>query len=403
MAEKLFSLEERIVRLDKKVADQPIKLPSSPFWDVFKKFGRDEAIAMIINVAGTAGLEYLLSTPFAGSVSAGTKEVALTVAGPIVEKAGFFPGHFKEAWDAYRAAPVDERDSLSTYFTQAVKGGSKSLLQDILIHDPIYMGLMYAGLRTHPETPAWIIATTSFVAAVFAVAGLEIGANELMYKRYRRALQKAGFGEEPYLESRFLIDAEKKPEEVIENVVDRFNLSHVKKGQYHDRYFENSLPRYNNRSPLLRLRRRIIEEEGMEIKSAQIVYTRASEIVGKEPEQFRYFPQQKDKMYFLLDQEMPESMDEISDERVRRLLKRAQKEQSENYTDVHFERTVASDPSSLLVSVDQVQHSNPFYVLELKTFNDKRLLREAMNYVMAEFPVLQTTYRKLDLVGLQGA
>ena len=400
--ENVSSLENTVIKLDKKVADQPIKLPSSPFWDVFKKFGRDEAMAMLVNVVGTAGLEYLLSAPFASTFSVGTKEIALTVAGPVVEKAGFFPGHFKEAWDAYRAAPVEDRDPLSTYFKEAVKGGSKSLLQDIIVHDPVYMSLMYAGLQIHPGTPAWIIATTSFVAAVFAVAGLEIGTNELLYKRYKRALRKAGFGTESYLESRFLIDAEKKPEEVIENLVDRFNLSKVRRGQYHDRYFGNTLPHYNNRSPLLRLRRRIIEEEGREVKSAQIVYTHASEISSEKPEQFRYFPQQKDKLYFLLDQEMPENIEGIENERVRKILKRAQKEQHDenNCVEVHFERTVASNPTSLLVSADKVQQDRPFYVVELKTFKDKRLLREAMYYVMKEFPVLQTTYRKLDLVGL---
>ncbi len=395
------SLEEKVTKFDKKFVDQPIKLPSSPFWDVFKKFGRDEAIAMLVNVAGTAGLEHFFSTPFTNTLSSRTKELALIVAGPLVEKAGFFPGHFKEALDAYKGATAEERDSLSTYFAQAVKGGSKSLLQDIVVHDPVYMGLMYAGLHTYPETPAWIIATTSFVTAVFAVAGLEIGVNELRYKRYKRTLKNAGFGVESYLESRFLIDAEKKPEEVIASFVQKFNLPKVKRGHYHDRYIENVLPHYNNRIPLLRLRRRIIEDEEKEVKSAQIVYTRASEISGERPEQFRYFPQQKDKIYFLLDQEMPGSTEEINYPQVRKMLKCAQKEE-ESHVDVHFKRTVASNPSSLLVSADEVQQANPFYVLELKVYDNKQLLRQAMQYVMREFPVLQTTYRKLDLVGLRG-
>ncbi|MEK6905536.1 MAG: hypothetical protein AABX24_03990, partial [Nanoarchaeota archaeon] len=240
--DKSPSLEEKVVTLDKAIAEQPIKLPSSPFWDIFKEFGRDEAIAMIINVAGTAGLEYLLSTSFVGTLSAGTKEAALTFTGPVVEKAGFFPGHFKEAWEAYRAAPANERDHLSTYFKKAVKGGSKSLLQDIIVHDPVYMGLMYTGLQIYPETPAWIIATTSFIAAVFAVAGLEIGLNELLYKRYKHALRKSGFGDESYLESRFLIDAKKQPEEIIEVMANRFELPKIKTGRYHDRYFQNDLP-----------------------------------------------------------------------------------------------------------------------------------------------------------------
>ena len=395
------SLEGKIVALERNILNQPIKLPSSPFWDVFKKFGRDEALAMIVNVAGTASLDYLLSTSFSGALAPESRELALTIAGPIVEKAGFFPGHFKEAWETYKAAPLKERDPLSTYFKQAIKGGTKSLVQDIVVHDPLYMGMMYAGLQIYPQTPAWLLATTSFIAAVFAVAGLEIGTNELLYHRYKRALKKAGFGSESYLESRFLIDAEKDPQEVISSFVKHFDLPLVRRGKYHDRYFENTLPYYNNRTPVLRLRRRVIEDEDREVKSAQIVYTRASEIVSKEPEQFRYFPHQKDKIYFLLDQEMPGNIDEITNERAQRILKRAQG--GEKYTEVHFERTLASDPSSLLVSVDQVQHQNPFYVLELKTFKDKRLLREAMRFVMNKFPVVQTTYRKFDLVGLQGA
>ncbi len=377
-------------KIETELSNNPIKLPPSPFWDVFKRFGRDEAIALLVNVAGTAGLSYLLSE----DLSEETRAAALAVAGPVVEKIGFFPAHFKEAWDNYRSSSKEEREPFSGYFKQALKGGGKSLLQDLLVHDPAYMSLMYAGLQVHPETPAWMLATTSFISAVFAVAGLEVGLNELMYWRRKNALQKIGFEVESYFESRFLLDTGSSPEEIIGNLSSRFSLPPFKKGIYHDRYFKNSFPKYNSRIPVLRLRHRKIEEE-REVKSLQVVYTRASELPAKNPEQFRYFPQKKEKIYFLLDQEMPEDISGIEDQKVRAAIKKLQKETA--YSDVDFYRTMTNDRSSLFISVDAVARENVFKILELKVYEDTRLLKEAMHYVMRTFPVLQTTHRKFDL------
>ncbi|MEK6900257.1 MAG: hypothetical protein AABX05_03980, partial [Nanoarchaeota archaeon] len=159
-------------------------------------------------------------------------------------------------------------------------------------------------------------------------------------------------------------------------------------------YFKNSFPKYNSRIPVLRLRHRKIEEE-REVKSLQVVYTRASELPAKNPEQFRYFPQKKEKIYFLLDQEMPEDISGIEDQKVRAAIKKLQKETA--YSDVDFYRTMTNDRSSLFISVDAVARENVFKILELKVYEDTRLLKEAMHYVMRTFPVLQTTHRKFDL------
>jgi len=66
------------------IDDAPIMLPGSPFWSVFRRFGRDELIAMIINVIGTAIVNFFIAIP-----------LILSIAGPILEKIGFFPAHLR--------------------------------------------------------------------------------------------------------------------------------------------------------------------------------------------------------------------------------------------------------------------------------------------------------------------
>lgn len=394
--------------LEKKLAEEAIVLPGSPFWNVFKRFGRDEAIAMMINVLGTAGLDYLLKNDIlstvAGPISRRTKDVLLSATGPIVEKSGFFPMHFKEAWGEYKSTPAKQRDGLATYFKRAVKHGSKSLLQDILVHDPLYVGMMYSGMNMYPETPAWMLSTLSFIGAVFAVAGIEVGLTELAYWKYKRELKKAGFGVESYFESKFFVRADKQPNELLEAVAEKFGLGNMHTMEYHDRYFRNKLPEYSGRIPKLRLRKR---GHGLgydtPMQTAQIVYTRADEMSSEKIEQHRYFPQKKDKIYFVLNQEMPENLENVKDDKARRILLRAK--EGDEFCDVKFNRSVAYNLDKLCIATDEVVGERPFYLVELKAYpNKKGLLKEAMRYVMREFPVVveQTTYGKFELLKMNG-
>ncbi len=397
-------MEEEISLLEKKLAEEPIIIPGSPYWEVFKRFGRDESIAMVINVLGTGIISKLVDSKWiktlAGPVSRRTKDIIVSTSGPVIEKVGFFPAHITEAYNIWHTTPKTERDALTTYFRRAVKGGTKSLIEDIIVHDPLYVGLMYAGLKAYPETPAWMLSTVSFVAAVFAVAGLEVGVTEAAYHNYKRSLKKAGFGTESYLESRFYIRADKNPIEVLEKMVKEFKLGSPKKWSYHDRYFKNQLPVYSGRIPKVRLRHRHCEGPYEEMQSAQIIYTKASEMSRRQLGQYRYFPTKKDKVYFILEQPMPTTIDGIENHKARRILERAQS--NGDYHDIRFDRTVAYDPETLLVSADHIKcrKRRPFYVVELKVRTEKNLLKEAMRYVMREFPVVQTTHSKLDLVSM---
>jgi len=380
------------MNLEKKLAEQHIVIPGNPFWDVFKRFGRDEALAMVINVLGTAGMTYGINN---FELDENTKNMTLSLVGPVIEKVGFFPAHIKEALEVYKTTPEDKRKELSFYIKKAMKNGSTSLIEDILVHDPVYIGLMYKGLDLLPNAPPWLVATASFIASVFIVAGLEVGVNEARYWNYKRKLKDAGFGIESYLESRFLIKNQEKPEELLGKLAKEFDLNLSQTGFYNDKYLGNNLPEYSGRSVKVRLRDRLIWGENTQVKSAQIVFTRASEIGKNEAGQFRYFPQKKDKIYFILNQNMPNDVDGIENENVRKMLKKVTNSEHNN---IYFRRTIARNPQGLLAAVDQVNTQRPFYVLELKARNDANLLKEAMRYVMFEFPVSQTTYGKFDLV-----
>ncbi|MBR9677368.1 hypothetical protein GOV04_04460 [Candidatus Woesearchaeota archaeon] len=400
-------MSDHSILLQKKLSREPIIVPGNPFWTVFKRFGRDETIALIINTIGTALVAIFLSNiwfkVFAGPISRRTRDIVLSTTGPVVEKAGFFPAHFKEALSVYRNTPKQKRDPLTTYFRRAMRGGAKSLTQDILVHDPIYIILMFFGLRIYPVTPAWILALTSFVIAVLVVAGLEVTITEMAFKKYKRALKKSGFGIENYYESRFFISSTQKLDQVLSRMAKKFSLENTKTIKYYDRYFDNNLPVYNSRTPKIRLRKRLKDNGKGWLQSAQLIYTRAAEMSKKELEQHRYFPIKKEKTYFPLNQKMPKGFADIKNVKAKRIFIRSQKGKS--FDDVYFERVVVYDAQTLWVSADKVFHQKndgkkkrPFFVLELKVHNDIKLLKEAMRFVMREFPVVQTTHSKHDLV-----
>lgn len=372
----------RISPLQKSLENEPIKIPGSPFWNVFRRFGRDEAIAMIVNVIGTVFVSWATRSPF-----------LLSVAGPVIEKIGFFPGHFKEAWDVYKTTHPGRRKSLGFYLKKAFKGGAKSLLEDVLCHDPVYALLMYAGLVIYPETPVWLLAAASFLIAVILVVFGEVAFTEMSYANFKRRLKKKGFGIESYYEARFYVSAGINPKAALGRIAKEFGLSVEKKWDYEDIYFENRLPEYSGREAKLRLRKRTAEKGS--VQTAQIVYTRAYELPSGKLEQNRYFPIRKEKIYFRLGQKMPSEIGSIKDAGAKAIL--GHYAETARPRKVLFSRIIAKD-SGLLATVDNVHSKQPFYLLELKTYRNTKLLKEAMRFVMREFPLIHTTQGKKDIV-----
>ena len=391
----------------RKTNDLPIRIPGSPYWSVFKRFGRDEALALIVNVLGTGALGWLVASgavytllTLAGldaeAVWASWGVLALSVVGPVVEKVGFFIGHVWDAWGIYKTTREEDRQPLQHYLKRVVKGGMTSLIEDVLIHDPCYIALMWLGQSFYPAAPVWLLAFVSFIVAVAFVPFVEWGLQELVFNRHLAMARRHGFEMEPYYETRFHISKNVPPEELIANMAKVFGLEIIEEPlHYSNLYFDCQLPEISGRKAEFRLRWRTNTSRGKGmLKTAQIVWTRATEYRGAL-DQHRYFPIRKLKLYATLKGTKPQNFDCISDQDVRWVAQKVS--DGECLGEVVFTRKIARS-QDLLVSAD-VSRKGAGYIVEIKTRDNVPLLIQAMRYLMRQYPVVQTTEGKLGLIG----
>ena len=392
-----------------------IVLPGSPFWDVFKRFGSDEVLALVVNTGATFFLGLHFSNTVGTEVVASfigvhiTLNVLLSLVGPVVEKVGFFPLHFWEAFKIYKSTLKDNRQSLRYYVCKALQKGSKSLMQDILVHDPVYIAIMYVGLFCLPETPAWLLSFFSFVVAVFIVAGGEVSFVEILYAKFRRRLKRLGFSQISYLESRFYYDSFETAKKIFDVLVAQYGLGTMGVDgnvlsqepsviQCYDRYVGNKLPVYNARRPRIRFRQRDSRADKESLMSIQIVFTSTKEMDRREVTQYRYFPIRKDKLYYRFSGHIRENIIDTFNPSIKKFLKRFFV--SENVIDVQFTRMVANNPQTILVSLDQVGEVS---IVEIKAYLGKEMiLKEAMRLAM-HHGGQQTTHDKHIITSMSSA
>lgn len=124
-----------------------IRPPANPFWEVFKTFGRDELTGGVIALAATVIIEGGFYTYNGNGAYTPAQILCLALAGPILEKFGFFFWHFKEAREEYKIAPVGKRKPYWIYLKKAIRGGLKTLFWDVILHDPLYVILMFVGMN----------------------------------------------------------------------------------------------------------------------------------------------------------------------------------------------------------------------------------------------------------------
>ncbi len=373
--------------------EEPIRLPGSPFWNVFRRFGRDETIALVINVCGTAVMSCFTTSIF-----------LLSIAGPIVEKIGFFPAHFYEAFTVYKTTPRERRKKLRIYFGKACKNGAVSLTEDILIHDPLYV-LLFALVLAYPGVPPWLLAGFSFVVAMVAVTFLEVAFVEAGYRFFQRRLRRCGFELESYYESRFLVKADNEEMgRLVQKLSAEFHLSFIEDKSYQDLYFEHKLIGYSGRRPVLRLRERTLGPSDVRwinshperdaeqfLRTAQIVYSRANEANRNHLDQYRFFVIRKEKFYLLLNAPMPDAIEGVSGCDLRKVAR-----SGTAIKEVRFRRTVLKNGEvDLVVAIDRSRKNN-FCLVELKTFKDITLLLRVMRLIMLESSAVQMTAQKLD-------
>jgi hypothetical protein len=392
------SLDE-LVLLDKRIAERPISLPDHPFIAELKDFGMDELYCAGIDVVATG---------IAGAMIHGAARMAvLPFVGPVLEKGAFFVRHAYDANKIYNTTPKNLRQSRSFYFKEGVKHGFSNLAKDICIHDPIYASMVAGGLYFLPDVPPFLLSFSSYVIGVLAVVGLDVANKEHKFRKLKKTLSQNGFFDETYWESRFFIRSDKHPEQVMEMMSKEFGLAPKGAAKFHDVYIQNVIPALNGRAGKLRLRTRDRREfergdyrwgqDSEKIHTLQLVYSRAkNNSKNNHIDQFNYYPVEKTKICYMLDKPAF-SIDQLTHETPKSVAQQYVAPEP-HYRSVLFERSLYNS-DQLAVCTDAVQFGKPCYLLELKVYNDTKLLQQAMRYVMLECPIvaLQTTHSKCDM------
>ena len=364
--------------IDRKLASEPIILPESPYWEIFKDFGKDELIALIINTVGTGVISAISSDP-----------LLLAIFGPAVEKVGFFVSSSQEALEVYKTTTPQERKRKVSYLMDAIKNGLPNLFKDIIFHDPIYTALMLMSLEAFPDTSAWLLSMISFLLSVGAITGGEVAIKEALYHSQKRYLERKGFELEQHLEARFAVKGV-DPQELIVQLTSYFNLGEIHTSNYYDQYFQTTLKPYNAREPVVRLRQRTEQGEETGSTKVQVVYTKAAEVTNSQPEQYNYFPVSKDKFSLLVTDQLPKFVGKMVT--------------NDDPHEISFTRTYANIPGELLISVDLVS-GQPYTVVEIKSFRKNKQAVETMmmvmRHIMSQYDVIQTTHSKRTLTDLK--
>ncbi|MCK9351205.1 MAG: hypothetical protein WCT49_00880 [Candidatus Paceibacterota bacterium] len=389
-----------------------IRLPGNPLLEVGKTFSTDEFLSFLFDFFATLWLTHYIAAGGGEHILAAVNAIfnvifggwiivtiplLFALVGPVCEKIGFFPKHIWDScWERFKDKKEGKAKTRGFYAKKAMSRGFKSMGEDIVVHDPIYVTAMFFGVSMFPWIPPWVICIFCFLLAVFIVMILEVGIKEVLHKTAKVLLVKKGFEEEPYYEARFLFDDEEKAREVFGELAKKFvhkGEDEIWKIHYHDRYFSKK-EWYNGRVAKLRSRDRHLPN-GEPMRTWQIVYTLAKEEWGGKTDQFRYFISLKEKMYYLA--EHPEHLhqpDNIPDRRVRETVKKM----AENEVPfvIEFERFVADDPECLLITLDVVKTEDS-YLIEIKARpKNKAMMQEAMQYAM-HFGGLTATDGKYSL------
>jgi hypothetical protein len=227
-----------------------------------------------------------------------------------------------------------------------------------------------------------MLAFLSFVLAVIIVSFFEVGIIELWYKKFKYSL-KEFFHSEKYYESRFKVSTESiNPIEFIEKMSNKFNLSSHKYYEYTDKYWKPKLINFNGREG--KVRERVIECGNINTSRFEITYTKAGEIPQNILTQYRFFINQKEKFSTNADTYNVKNYEKYYDKYV--------------FNSIHFHRHSVKKIGGLYVAIDTIiRKDNQYSVIELKVFDDLELIKSAMEYVMSELNVVQTTLGKIDI------
>lgn len=394
------TLEQVLEVIDKdELANSPIKFPDHPYIAELKNFGRDEFAAAFVDLFATTGANFI--------VPPAAKQFILPFVGPVLEKGIFLITNLWDARNVYLSTPKKTRQPYGYYLKKGFQKGSENLFFDLSVHDPLYISSMGLGIHYAPQVHPTVISLCAYSGAIILACALKVGLNGIKFANKKRELRNAGFETEKYFESRFYIKNEMNPEELMQMYMTQFNVGNPFTAAYHDKYIQTKLPVYNGRSAKIRIRKRQRMPEEKDdlawgndkdwVSSLQVVFTKKRKD-NSSLGQFRYYPVEKEKAYFMFRDGCPDSIDNMPSSDAKTIASKIQAPRR-IYSHISFERTNAHN-DELAICADKVESKRPFYVVELKVRKDTKLLKEAMRYLMQECPVVavQTNRSKYDLI-----
>ncbi|GHV26291.1 hypothetical protein FACS1894176_06730 [Bacteroidia bacterium] len=187
-------------------SDNLIYVPMNPIVKEAQDLGGAEAVAFGYNVVGTAFINLFTQNT-----------LALSLAGPLIEKLGFF------LWELIKAIKHHKKTgkSIGKEFKANISNGIKNLLVDITIHDTIYAVLMAYGI-SHQLFEPRILAIFSFILALPPAIFVKYSGNELLYYLRKQITKWYGFKREKYYEARFIVDSYPNPAELFQQTAKKF-------------------------------------------------------------------------------------------------------------------------------------------------------------------------------------
>lgn len=357
-----------------------IHIPEHPYRSEITSFGRDELSGLAFNTLWTGIIEYMLNN--FSSISWSVKKSFLSFWWPVVEKIWFFVPHLMK--EIIHQRKNNEKD-IKKLLKNTLSGWSDTLVKDILLHDPLYIAMMYIGQEYIPETPWIILSFVSFISALLIVWIVKVGFDEWKFRYFCHTLQKKWFLYESYYESRIHMHTYEEAEKIFESLMKEFTIEEKTKREYNDIYYAPTPMKYLWwRTARVRERTRTSVEETLH--TWQLLFTKPREFKTKNIEQYRYFPIKKDKFAF-----KASSIEEVS-----KILSPYKYINSSKH--VHFTRRYGNDPMWLLMTMDTLSLGNEKkYVIELKVHTDLLLLKEAIKKVLIDTRWEQRTEWKDDL------
>ncbi len=281
-AENLSAVIEKLDQLSDEELAKLIQLPPKVFRELLQEFGRDEMVALVVN---------MVATSVASTLQVG--ELLLAASGPIVEKAGLFLYPTIRQYLTQKNLPPKERSKLLQTVNKIWKEGSATLARDLLLHDPIYTILLLMEMQKLPDIPVALLSAIAFTISILLTVTTEIGGRELFHHLQLKQLEKQGFVLEQLYESRvMLLMDSSQAQQVLEEIQTQFGFNQIIEANYLDTYYDEKSGQ-NGRKYKLRHRVRseqTSEGEAYESTSLQAVF----EKLTKNKQGF--FPTSKDKL-----------------------------------------------------------------------------------------------------------